>query len=68
MKSTKLMLLGVLLMLFGIGLSSSIVPALFTNGKSNYVQLLSFSPGIEAFFVIIGLIIGIYGYFRKEIK
>jgi hypothetical protein len=68
MKSTKLMLLGVLLMLLGIGLGTSIVPALFSNGSRAFVQVLEFFPGIEAFFIIIGLIVGIYGYTQKETK
>lgn len=70
MKSTKLMLLGVLLMLLGIGLGTSIVPALFSTSGGSGVPLsvLKFLPGIEAFFIIIGLIIGIIGFTQKESK
>lgn len=70
MNSTKLMLLGILLMLLGVGLGTSIVPALFTTSSGSGVSLsiLKFIPGIEAFFIVIGLIIGIIGFTQKERK
>jgi hypothetical protein len=69
MNSTKLMLLGILLMLLGIGLGTSIVPALFsTSSGSGVLSILKFIPGIEAFFIVIGLIIGIIGFTQKERK
>ncbi|BCL78427.1 hypothetical protein ccbrp13_08920 [Ktedonobacteria bacterium brp13] len=70
MNSTKLMLLGILLMLLGIGLGTSIVPALFStsSGSGVYLSILKFIPGIEAFFIVIGLIIGVIGFTQKERK
>ena len=62
------MLLGVLFLLLGIGLGTSIVPALYTTVGNNAtsVSMLKLVPGIEAFLIIIGFIIGIIGFVQQE--
>jgi hypothetical protein len=78
MKQTKLMLLGILLILFGIAMATSIAPAVYSaygayaTGSSTVsnapfqVQALRFFPGIEVFLIIIGVVVGLVGYFQKE--
>lgn len=67
MKSTKLMLMGGLLMLLGISLATSIAPAIFgISALGNTPALLKFFPGIEAFLVVIGFVMGVVGFTQKD--
>ena len=68
MRHTKLMLLGIMLMVLGISMATSIVPAIYSNsnGIGTSVQALRFLPGIEVFLIIIGFVLGLIGYFQKE--
>ncbi|GLV55071.1 hypothetical protein KDH_19180 [Dictyobacter sp. S3.2.2.5] len=66
MKSTKLMLMGILLMLLAVCLATSISQALFNMSASNPPIILKFFPGIEAFLVVIGFVMGVVGFFQRE--
>lgn len=68
MKSTKLMLLGLLLMLLAIGLAQNIAPAIFSVSGNAPPPILKYFPGFEAFLLVIGVATGIVGYFQKEPK
>ena len=68
MRNTKLMLLGIMLMVLGISIATSVAPAIFSNsnGVGTSVQMLRFLPGIEVFLIIIGFVLGLIGFFQKE--
>ncbi|GCE30574.1 hypothetical protein KDA_60580 [Dictyobacter alpinus] len=66
MKSTKLMLMGILLMLLAVSLGTSIAPALFNISASNPFFVIKLFPGIEAFLVVIGFVMGVVGFFQKD--
>jgi hypothetical protein len=68
MKSTKLMLLGLILMLLAIGLAQNIAPAIYGVSGTTPPSILKYFPGFEAFLLIIGLATGIVGYFQKDPK
>lgn len=68
MKSTKLMLLGLLLMLLAIGLSLDIAPTIFSVYGRVPLPILTYFPGFEVFLLVIGVAMGIVGYFQKEPK
>jgi hypothetical protein len=68
MKSTKLMLLGLLLMLLAVGLAQNIAPAIYSVSGSTPPPILKYFPGFEAFLLVVGLATGIVGYFQKDPK
>ncbi|GHO83720.1 hypothetical protein [Dictyobacter formicarum] len=67
MKSTKLMLMGILLMLLAVCLATSISQALFNMSASNPPFILKLFPGIEAFLVVIGFVMGVVGFFQQDV-
>jgi hypothetical protein len=64
MKSVKLMQLGIVIMIFGIGLAVAISPTIFSNAAPLY--LLRLLPALETIIILIGLLLGIIGYVQKE--
>lgn len=68
MKSPKLMLLGLLLMLLAVGLAQNIAPAIYSVSGSTPPAILKYFPGFEAFLLVIGFAAGIIGYFQKDPK
>jgi len=68
MKSTKTMLLGILIALLGVGLAQP--------GNGAYIfrtflfvppeTITVFSPVASTFVILVGVIIGLVGYFRKS--
>ncbi|GER91006.1 hypothetical protein KDW_51680 [Dictyobacter vulcani] len=66
MKSTKLMLMGILLIMLAVSLATSISQALFNMSASNPPFILKLFPGIEAFLVVIGFAMGVIGFFQKD--
>ncbi|WP_149402588.1 hypothetical protein [Dictyobacter arantiisoli] len=68
MKSIKLMLLGLVLMLLAVGLAQNIAPAIFAVSGSNPPAILKLFPGFEVFLLVMGLAAAIVGFFQKEIK
>ena len=65
MQSTKLMLLGVLIMLLGTGLSLSITQfvALSVGGPTDFVSNFAY---IGAATIIVGFIVGVVGFFIRQ--
>jgi hypothetical protein len=64
MKSVKLMQLGIVIMVFGIGLAVAISPTIFSNIPSPY--LLKLLSTLETVIILIGLLLGIIGFVQKE--
>ena len=64
MKSVKLMQLGIVIMVFGIGLAVAISPTIFSNAAPLY--LLRLLPALETIIILIGLLLGIIGFVQKE--
>jgi hypothetical protein len=68
MKSTKLMLLGLLLMLLAVGLAQNIAPAIYSVSSGAPPAILKYFPGFETFLLVIGVATGIVGFFQREPK
>ncbi len=64
MNSTKLMQLGILVMLFGIGLTLSITQAAFNLGAS--LSILRLLPIIGSITTVVGFVIGVYGFLQED--
>jgi hypothetical protein len=64
MKSVKLMQLGIVIMVFGVGFAVAISPTIFSNTAPLY--LLRLLPALETVIILIGLLLGIIGFVQKE--
>lgn len=64
MKSTKLMQLGILVMLLGIGLVLGITQALYNLGVP--FMILRAMPALGGIIIVVGFIIGVIGFMQKN--
>ncbi len=62
MRSTKLMLLGALFMLLGVGIAVALTPTLLHLVS---LEVLNALPGLESGLIIVGFIIGVVGFVQK---
>lgn len=65
MKSTKLMLLGILIMLLGISLAVGVIQAIALRLGIAFGIINTF-PDIAAVAILAGLIVGVVGFFQKS--
>jgi hypothetical protein len=64
MKSTKIMQLGMLIMLLGVGLVLGITQALYNLGVP--FAILRAMPVLGAIIIFVGFIVGIVGFAQKD--
>ncbi len=64
MKSTKVMQLGILIMLLGIGLVLGITQALYNLGVP--FMILRAMPALGGIIIVVGFIIGVIGFMQKN--